>query len=250
MIKFNYDIEIKNIIDKIYENKIYDIAAKNEITNIDIDLFKSTNVYLGSDMDSFIISLIPRGNDGYYFRCMIANKYNYTYPKLYDYLGNPLKNANYSKFAIQLWEDHVNEMLIEAIRKKFNTNDFYKFVDDNLYSMSESILKHVEDYKNNKTIVIPFTDKNLLLSTIKEMILNGKLDMSWAQLIVNMDNLRKEMVKFSVSFSFYNEFDKLEDDLEFCLNNFCKYSSSDEIYDVLVNCMNFSFIEGVGLVKN
>lgn len=247
--KYDYDIEIKNILNKIYEHKIYAIAAKNDSLDIDINLFKSTNIYLGSDMNDFIINFIPKGKDGYYFRCMIANHRNYSYPRLYDYKGNPLKSISSNKVALQLWEDHVNDMLIEDISRRFSVKDFHRFIDDNLGSMSNSISKYIEDYKVKNTITIPFTDKNQLLLIIKDMLINNKLNISWAEVFVDIDQIRQEMTEFSVAFNYYNEFDRLEDDLEYCLDKFCKFSSSEEIYNILVNEMNFKYVDNLGLVR-
>ena len=60
--KYNYNVELKNILNKIYEIKIYDIVRKNDFNNINendmINKIKSTNVYLGSDLDDFIIKSI------------------------------------------------------------------------------------------------------------------------------------------------------------------------------------------------
>ena len=42
--------------------------------------------------------------------------------------------------------------------------------------------------------------------------------------------------------------DKLEDDLNYCLNNFFKYNN-DELFNILVDEKNFKFIENVGLVR-
>ena len=38
--KFNYNLEIDNILNKIYKRKIFDLACENNISNIDS---KSTN---------------------------------------------------------------------------------------------------------------------------------------------------------------------------------------------------------------
>ena len=55
--KFNYNLEIDNILNKIYKRKIFDLACENNISNIDSkniepykNQFKSFEVYLGSEI--------------------------------------------------------------------------------------------------------------------------------------------------------------------------------------------------------
>lgn len=253
---FNYNVESKNILDKIYEQKIYDIAVAYNMSDINKDnidkysnIIKSTKVYLGGDMDRFIVDLIPIGKDGYFFRCSIAKHNNYSFPRLYDYLGNPLKNVTYNNFAFQLWEDHMNNMLIEDLQRKFNQSSFNLFVDENLENIIDSIINYINKSKSANHIIIPIKNKGELLPTLKDMILNNSLDFSWAQFLVDTDALRIEMAKFTVPFHMYNELDKLEDDLEYCLDNFPKYTSS-QLFDLLIQEYGFKFVDEVGLVKN
>lgn len=252
---FNYNIEIEKILNKIYEQKIYDIAMKENLDTITKEnisnfsnLFKSYKVYLGSDMDNFIVNSIPADKDGYFFRASIAKHKNYSYPKLYDYLGNPLKNVSYRDYAYQLWEEHMNEMLIADIQYKFNQNDFIKFVDENLDSLAENIISNINEYKNSHKITIPLNSKEDTLEIIKSMILNKDLDFTWAELLIDMDAVRNDLALNTVAFHMYNEFDKVEDELEISLNKFCKYNSL-ELFDLLTKKMNFKFIENIGLVS-
>ena len=53
---------------------------------------------------------------------------------------------------------------------------------------------------------------------------------------------------YSTPLDMYNEYDKLEDELGYCLNNFFKYNS-DELFNVLVNDKDFKFVENIGLVR-
>lgn len=253
---FNYNIESKNILNKIYEQKIYDIALAHNMSDLNkdnmdnyLDLIKSTKIYLGSDMDEFIICLIPRGKDGYFFRCSIAKHNNYSFPRLYDYSGNPLKNVTYNMFAFQLWEGHMNNMLIEDLQRKFSQSSFNLFVDNNLENMIDNIINYINKSQNADHIIIPIKNKDELLPTLKDMILNNSLDFSWSQFLVDTDALRIEMAKFTVPFHMYNEFDKLEDDLEYCIDNFSKYTSS-KLFDLLIQDYGFKFVEEVGLIKN
>ena len=106
----------------------------------------------------------------------------------------------------------------------------------------------INKLNKEKEIIIPISDKSELLSNVKSMILDNKLDSSWVELLVDIDELRSNMQKYSAEFDIYSEFDKLEDDLEECLNQFCKYTSED-LYECLINEKGFNFIENVGLVK-
>lgn len=254
--KFDYNIEIEKILNKIYEYKICEIAYKNNLSNINKntinnykDLFKNNKVYFGSDLYDFIISLVPKDKDGYYFRCEIANYHNYLYPRLYDYLGNPLKNTNYNKFTVQLWESNMNDLLIEEIERNFSQKGYLDFIDKNLIDISENVNNFIKSCTTNNKITIKFLDKENLLDTMKSMILDNKLELSWAQLLVDMDKLRSEMIKFSTPFHIYNEFDKLEDNLDYCLNTFCKYNSN-ELFDILTKEYGFKYITNLGLVKD
>ena len=57
------------------------------------------------------------------------------------------------------------------------------------------------------------------------------------------------MTKFSISLDYYDEFDKLEDDMEECLNNFFKYDE-ENLLNFLVNNENFVLIDNNKLVKS
>ncbi|KHS58197.1 hypothetical protein QX51_04135, partial [Terrisporobacter othiniensis] len=94
---------------------------------------------------------------------------------------------------------------------------------------------------------IPYNENNLV-NAVKEMIINKKLDFSYAFSFVDMNKLREEMENLAIDLSFYDEFDKLEDDLEECLNKFFKYNDK-ELYDLLINKENFTLIDGNKLVK-
>lgn len=252
---YNYDTELENILNEIYKNKIYNIAAKNNISKIDdtnlsniVNIFTSTHVYLGSDLDDFIISLMPTGDAGYFYRVEISKHFNHSYPRLFDYLGNPIKSESSNKFALKLWQSNTEKMFIEDIRSKFNKENFYSFVKRNLLIMADDITSFINKLNKEKEIIIPISDKSELLSNVKSMILDNKLDSSWIELLIDIDELRSNMQKYSAEFDIYSEFDKLEDDLEECLNQFCKYTSED-LYECLINEKGFNFIENVGLVK-
>lgn len=252
---YDYYTELKNILNKVYENKIYNIALKNNIKIINkdnlnniINIFKSTHVYLGSDLDEFIISLMPKDDAGYFFRVEIAKHFNYSYPKLYDYKGNPIKSSSSNIYALRLWQSSMDELFIDNIHREFNKEDFFNYLENNLLSMADDICNFVDSENKKKEIIIPIKNKSELLSKFKSMILNKELDSSWIEFLVDIDELRSDMEKFAATFDMYNEFDKLEDSLEECMDNFCKYTS-EELYDVLLNEKEFKFIDNLGLVK-
>ena len=64
----NYELELKKYLNKIYDKKIYDILIKEnteKLISLNLDeiksLINSKEVFLGSDLNDFIISLIPEG---------------------------------------------------------------------------------------------------------------------------------------------------------------------------------------------
>jgi len=253
--KYNYDYntELKNILNKIYEAKIHDIIKKNNFNNINennidsiINKIKSTSVYLGSDLDDFIINLIPTKDAGYFFRCEIAKYFNYSYPRLFDYLGNPIKNISSTKYAIRLWEDSMEDLLIDDVRSNFNQADFNNFVENNFKLLYKDIINAINTEKLD--IIIPVENKSDLIVTLKSMILNNELDSSFIDLLVDIDKVRDYMEKFVVSTDMYNEFDMIEDSLEKCIDNFPKYTC-EQLYDILINEHSYIPISGVGLVK-
>ncbi len=301
--KFDYNLELNNILNKIYQHKICQIALKNNFSDINdenknycLDILKNTKIYLGNDMDDFIKSLIPKDKEGYFFRSEVAKHHNYSYPRIFDYAGNKLKNItvtklayqlweshmdemlidfrsevakhhNYSyprifdyagnklknitvtKLAYQLWESHMDEMLIEDIRRRFSQSKFILFLDNNFNNIINDINLYLKKSNESKSITIPFKKGDDLVQIVKSMILNNELDFTWAQMLIDMDKMRDDMVKWSIAFHMYNEFDKLEDELEDCLNKFFKYDSSS-LYEFLINEKKFKYIDGIGLVHN
>lgn len=244
----NYQIELKNYLTRIYNEKIYQILIKEDIDklkNMNLDelksLINSQEVYLGSDFDDYIINLIPEGFNGFVLREALSKYHNLTYPLLYNVSGNEFKNHTHSKFAVKLWVDFTNETFIKDLDAMFSKKGFSHYVNENLDNIYKDIINKVEVFKNENNIVISY-EKNNLVNTVKEMILNGKLDFSYALYLVDMDKLRKEMEGFVVNSSFYDEFDKLEDDLEDCLNRFFKYNE-EELLNFLINKENFTLID-------
>ena len=151
--KFNYNLEIDNILNKIYKRKIFDLACENNISNIDSkniesykNQFKSFEVYLGSEIEEFIKDSLPKEKEGYFFRCDVSKHKNNYYPKIYDNLGNKLASGSDSKFANILWEAHINNLIIKDVYESFNKEKFHEFIDNNLENIYEDINKNIIDY--------------------------------------------------------------------------------------------------------
>ena len=230
----NYQLELITYLNKIYDKKIQDILQKenlNKLMKLNLNevksLVKSNEVFLGSDLDEFIINLIPCNFEGFLLREAISKTHNATYPILYNKMGEPLKNYTHNNFALTLWEEFTNKTFIDDLRESFSQESFNNYVNENLDTVYDELI-------NN--ITIPYN--NNLVDTVKEMILNNKLSFSYALSLIDMDALRQEMSNVSVDLNFYDEFDKLEDDLEECLNKFFKFNH-EELSDFLINKENF-----------
>lgn len=253
--KFNYNLEIDNILNKIYKRKIFDLACENNISNIDSkniesykNQFKSFEVYLGSEIEEFIKDSLPKEKEGYFFRCDVSKHKNNYYPKIYDNLGNKLASGSDSKFATILWEAHINNLIIKDVYESFNKEKFHEFIDNNLENIYEDINKNIIDFYNTNKLTIAFSNKSELVSVIKDMLLKNELDISFAQDFVDLDKVREEMIMYSTPLDMYNEYDKLEDELSYCLDKFFKYNN-DELFNVLVYDKDFKFVENIGLVR-
>ena len=250
----NYQFELKNYLNKIYDEKIYQILVKEDLSklkNMSLNkvksLINSKEVYLGNDLYEYIINLIPEGFNGYLLRQAISKNHNLTYPLLYSDDGQPLKDHTHNNFTTVLWENFTNETFINDLNSKFSNNDFFDYVNKNFDTIYTNLINKIEIFKNEDIVTIPYTENNLV-NTVKQMIIDKKLDFSYTLSFVDMNKLREYMESFSIDFSFYDEFDKLEDDLEECLNNFFKYNDK-ELYDFLINKENFILIDNNMLVK-
>lgn len=253
--KYNYSQELNNILNETYK----EIAFQTLLNNNDIDFSKenlnkikeilsNTKVYIGSDLDEFIINFIPKGHEGNLFRVEISKHHDRLHPRFENYKGEPIKDSSYSKFALLLWEDHMNKLLISDIQSLFNQTGFVDFVNNNLGNHIEELSVKLNKQKNN-LIKIEFNKKEDLLNEISNMIENNKLDFEFAHVLVDMDKLREDMTKLSTTFDVYNEFDKLEDDTKYCILNYPKYTG-DNLIEFLINNYNFKLINEHCLVKN
>jgi hypothetical protein len=253
--KFDYKLELNKILENIYKEMMYNVIVKNQDINFSKDnidkikyILTNERVYLGNDMDEFILENIPSGLNGDLFRCSISQFHNTVHPRFVNYKGEPLKNSGYSRFALLLWEEHMNKLLIEDIQGMFTQEGFTDFVNNNLENHFDELNNRFYS-KKSKTITIKFDKKEFLLNVVKSMIVKNELDLDYAHMLVDMDKLRTSMTESAATFDMYNEFDKLEDDTRYCLDNFSKYDTF-ELYDFLVNEQGFELTSEGILTKN
>ncbi|GAA0709426.1 hypothetical protein GCM10008904_20320 [Paraclostridium ghonii] len=253
--KYVYTEELNNILNKIYKEMILKIAINNK--NIDFSkedlnktkkILSSEKVYMGSDMDKFIINCVPIGHEGNLFRVSISKYHNRLHPRFENYKGEPIDDCGYNKFSFLLWEEHMNNLLISDLQGMFSQEDFIDFVNNKLDDCLDELSTKVNKYKND-LIKIEFKNKESLLNTISDMIVDKKLDFEFAHILVDMHKLRDDMYKMSTTFDVYNEFDKLEDDTKYCIINYPKYNSN-ELVDILIKNHGFKLLNEHCLVKN
>lgn len=251
----NYQLELRNYLNKIYDEKIYQILVKedlSELKNMNLNKIKSlincNEIYLGSDFDEYIINLIQEGFNGYLLRKAISKNHNINYPLLYNENGDALKDYTHNTFTTLLWKDFTNKTFINDLNNKFSHEDLLNYLEKNFDTIYPNLVNKIELFKNKNTIIIDF-ETNDLVNSVKKMILSNELDKSYALSFVNMDKLRSEMENLFIDTSFYDEFDKLEDDLEECLDKFFKYNHK-ELLDLLVHKENFTLIDNNKLMKN
>lgn len=252
--KYNYNMEVNNILTNIYKEIIFKLAISNPEIDFSNDkisdtkkLLSNEKIYIGSDMDEFIISNIPKGPDGNLFRVSISKFHNRLHPRFENYKGEPIVDSSYSKFALLLWEEHMNNLLIDDIQNLFTQHGFVDFVNNELDKYKNELIQLINNYKNN-LISINFKNKEELLNIISDMIVNKELSFDYAHILVDMDKLRDDMIKLATTFDVYNEFDKLEDDTKYCLINYCKYDA-DSLINELVKNHDFKLINNNSLVK-
>lgn len=255
---YNFEYYIEKLMNHIYEQKLYKLAydlEANTINNSDsnkLDEFISSiidnGIILDIDTEEIVKKFIDSYDDNYFFRKAISVEKNYLYPILYDKDGNPKKDYNYSPFLITLWKNDMDKLYVEEVYNRFNKESFINFIKDNFNNLLDDIISYVENKKETDKIYIKCSNKSELLDTVKNMILDNSLGLEWAEFLVDMDSLRNEMLSFAGDLSIYSEFDKLEEDTKYCIDNHCKYNS-DELYNILVKDKNFVWKDGFGLVS-
>ncbi|MGL5378379.1 hypothetical protein [Clostridium sp.] len=252
----NFNFYIEELMNHIYKQKLYKLAYKSNVntTNSNINYYyllinsiSKSDILPDVDMEKTIRNYIESSSENYFMRKAMSIEKNYLYPKLFDSNNNPKVDYNYSNALITLWKGDMDEFYIEEAYNRFNKDSFLKFVKDNLSSLLNDISIYIDNTKENNKIVIECLDKDDLLDKIKSMILDKSLEFEWAEFLVDMNSLRNEMLTFAGDLNIYSEFDKLEDNTKYCLDNHCKYNSH-ELFDILTNDKGFIWIDGIGLV--
>lgn len=254
----NFNLYIEKLMNHIYAQKLYRLAYTLETNSShntnpnDLNILEgsitNSNILPDIDMEDIVRKYIESSSDRYNFRKAISIEKNYLYPKLFDNNNNPRLDHNYTKALILLWENDMDEFYIEEAYSRFNEKGFFNFVKNNLHTLLDDIALYVKKKKEGDKITIKCSSKDEILSTIKSMILDKSLDFKWAEFLVDLDSLRKEMLTFAGNLSIYSEFDKLEDDTRYCLDNHCKYNSQ-ELFNILTNEKGFIWVEGTGLIS-
>ena len=252
----NFNFYIEELMNHVYKQKLYKLAYKSNVnttnSNINyyyllIDSISKSDILPDVDMEKTIRNYIESTSENYFMRKAMSIEKNHLYPKLFDSNNNPKVDYNYSNALITLWKGDMDEFYIEEAYNRFNKDSFLKFVKDNLSSLLNDISTYIDNKKENNKIVIECLDKDDLLDKIKSMILDKSLEFEWAEFLVDMNSLRNEMLTFAGDLNIYSEFDKLEDNTKYCLDNHCKYNSH-ELFDILTNEKGFLWIDGIGLV--
>ncbi|MGL5312280.1 MAG: hypothetical protein ACRC92_03425 [Peptostreptococcaceae bacterium] len=254
----NYDYYIEKLMNHIYEQKLYRLAYDLEVSssnNTDsreldslINAIIDNNIILDFDVEGTVKEYIQTSSEDYFFRRSIAIEKNHLYPILFDNQGNPKVDYNYSSHLITLWKNDMDDFYVEEVYSRFSKETFTMFVKNNINNLMNNIVTYVENRKSSNKIVIKCNSKDELLNTMKEMIINNELSTDWAEFLVDMDKLRNEMIAYAGDFDLYSEFDKLEEDTKYCLDNYCKYNSN-ELFDILTREKCFTWDDNLGLVS-
>lgn len=254
--RYDYNIELNNILNKLYKEMIYNTLLNQdtlEISENNIEKIKQLlldkKVYLGSDMDDFILKCIPDGHDGDLFRVSIAKHHKHLHPIFETQSGEVFVDPTYNSFGLLLFKNHMHDLLIDDVQSLFSQSGYESFINGSIHEFIKDIIDRINNYKNNVSpIVIKYDEKKYLLNVVKNMIDRKELSMELAYKLVDLDKLRDYMVKMAVTFEYYDEFDKFQEDTRFCLDNFCKYDAF-KLYDFLVEEEGFELLEDGVLIK-
>lgn len=244
----NFDYYIEKLMNHIYEQKLYrlaydlEISSSNNTDSLELDSLTSSiinnNIILDFDVEETVKNFIQTSSEDYYFRRAIAMKKNHLYPILFDNQGNPKVDYNYSSNLITLWKNDMDNFYVEEVYSRFTKEAFTIFVKSNINNLMNNIVSYVEGRKISNKIVIKCNSKDELLNTMKKMIINNELSIEWAEFLVDMDKLRSDMIAYAGDFDLYSEFDKLEEDTKYCLDNYCKYDTN-QLFDILTKEKGF-----------
>jgi len=251
----NFDFYIDQIMNYIYKQKTYRLAyilekdLSDDYSNLLDMLINYTNnnhIMLDIDTEDTIRDFINTSSENYFIRNAMSIQKNYLYPQLFDNNGNARKDSSYSPALITIWKNDMDELYIEEVYSRFNKDSFVQFIKNNFNNISDEIISYIKDKKQDSKIVINCTSKDDVLNSVKNMILDKSLPFEWVEFLVDMDSLRDEMLLLAGDLSIYSEYDKLEDETKYCLDNHCKYTSS-QLFDVLTKEKGFIWDDKLGL---
>ena len=251
----NFDFYIEQIMNYIYKQKTYRLAyilekdLSDDYSNLLDVLINYTNnnhIMLDIDTEDTIRDFINTSSENYFIRKAMSIEKNYLYPQLFDNNGNARKDSSYSPALITIWKNDMDELYIEEVYSRFNKDSFLQFIKNNFNNICDEIISYIKDKKQDSKIVINCTSKDDVLNSVKNMILDKSLPFEWVEFLVDMDSLRDEMLLLAGDLSIYSEYDKLEDETKYCLDNHCKYDSN-ELFDVLTKEKGFIWDDKLGL---
>jgi len=251
----NFDFYIDQIMNYIYKQKTYrlayilekDLSADySNLLDVLINYTNNNHIMLDIDTEDTIRDFINTSSENYFIRKAMSVEKNYLYPQLFDNNGNARKDSSYSPALITIWKNDMDELYIEEVYSRFNKDSFVQFIKNNFNNISDEIISYIKDKKQDSKIVINCTSKDDVLNSVKNMILDKSLPFEWVEFLVDMDSLRDEMLLLAGDLSIYSEYDKLEDETKYCLDNHCKYDSN-ELFDVLTKEKGFIWDDKLGL---
>ena len=251
----NFDFYIDQIMNYIYKQKTYrlayilekDLSADySNLLDVLINYTNNNHIMLDIDTEDTIRDFINTSSENYFIRKAMSIQKNYLYPQLFDNNGNARKDSSYSPALITIWKNDMDELYIEEVYSRFNKDSFVQFIKNNFNNISDEIISYIKDKKQDSKIVITCTSKDDVLDRVKNMILDKSLPFEWVEFLVDMDTLRDEMLLLAGDLSIYSEYDKLEDETKYCLDNHCKYDSN-ELFDVLTKEKGFIWDDKLGL---
>ncbi len=251
----NFNFYIEQIMNHIYIQKACKLAYQLEenlsdnysnILDVLTNYTTNNHIILDIDAEETIKEFINSSDENYYIRKAISIEKNYLYPQLFDNNGNPRKDSSYSPALITIWKNDMDELYVEEVYSRFNKDSFVEFIKNNLDNIYNEVVSYIKNKKQSSKIIIKCTNKDDILNTIKNMILDKSLPFEWVEFLVDMDSLRDEMLLLAGDLSIYSEYDKLEDETKYCLDKHCKYTSS-QLFDILTTEKGFIWDDKLGL---
>lgn len=253
----NFNFYIKELMNHIYKQKLYRLAyqlEKESLSHTDssnlnklIYSIINSNIILDIDTEETVRKFIESNPENYFMRKAISIEKNYLYPNLFDNNKNPKIDYSYTPALITLWKNDMDELYIEEVYNRFNKDSFIEFVKHNFDNILDDIISYIQNRNEANKILIKCNNKSDILDVMKSMILDKSLQFEWAEFLVDLDSLRSEMLALAGDLDIYSEFDKLEEETKYCLDNHLKYDSN-QLFDILTKEKGFKWEDNVGLI--